>query len=166
MEARRLPGLPSHCSTWAFGPWPSDRCSPSASGPVCYPRGVSWKRRRLWCSPPTCGRACGRRDCRRCNGARPRRNPAIRHHSDRGADLRRASRRYPPGELERLTPRQRDILQLVAEGRTSKQIAQRLGLSVKTVERHRDDVMKRLEIHDIAGLVRWAIGHGLVTFEL
>jgi len=68
--------------------------------------------------------------------------------------------------LERLTPRQRDILQLVAEGRTSKQIAQRLGLSVKTVERHRDDVMKRLEIHDIAGLVRWAIGHGLVTFEL
>ena len=80
--------------------------------------------------------------------------------------MRRASRRYPPGELERLTPRQRDILQLVAEGRTSKQIAQRLGLSVKTVERHRDDVMKRLEIHDIAGLVRWAIGHGLVTFEL
>ena len=44
--------------------------------------------------------------------------------------------------------------------------AQRLSLSVKTVERHRADLMRRLEIHDIAGLVRWAIGHGLVTFEL
>jgi DNA-binding NarL/FixJ family response regulator len=68
--------------------------------------------------------------------------------------------------VERLTRRQREILQLVAEGRTSKQIAQHLGLSVKTVERHRADVMQRLEIHDLAGLVRWAVGHGLVTFEL
>jgi DNA-binding NarL/FixJ family response regulator len=70
------------------------------------------------------------------------------------------------GEEERLTLRQREILQLIAEGCTSKQIAQRLGLSVKTVERHRADVMNRLEIHDIAGLVRWAIGHGLITFEV
>jgi len=44
--------------------------------------------------------------------------------------------------------------------------AQRLSLSVKTVKRHRADLMRRLEIHDIGGLVRWAIGHGLVTFEL
>jgi DNA-binding NarL/FixJ family response regulator len=72
----------------------------------------------------------------------------------------------PPDAMERLTRRQREILQLVAEGRTSKQIAQHLGLSVKTVERHRADVMHRLDIHDIAGLVRWAVGHGLVTFEL
>jgi DNA-binding NarL/FixJ family response regulator len=71
----------------------------------------------------------------------------------------------PPSEVERLTRRQREVVQLVAEGRTSKQIAQHLGLSVKTVERHRADVMHRLEIHDIAGLVRWAVGHGLVTFE-
>ncbi|HYL54907.1 MAG TPA: response regulator transcription factor [Gemmatimonadales bacterium] len=71
-----------------------------------------------------------------------------------------------PGDVDRLTRRQREILQLVAEGRTSKQIAQHLGLSVKTVERHRADVMQRLEIHDLAGLVRWAVGHGLVTFEL
>ncbi|HVH66886.1 MAG TPA: response regulator transcription factor [Gemmatimonadales bacterium] len=71
-----------------------------------------------------------------------------------------------PGDVERLTPRQREILQLIAEGCTSKQIAQRLGLSVKTVERHRADLMNRLEIHDIAGLVRWAIGHGLVAFEI
>jgi DNA-binding NarL/FixJ family response regulator len=71
-----------------------------------------------------------------------------------------------PGDVERLTRRQREILQLVAEGRTSKQIAQHLGLSVKTIERHRADVMQRLEIHDLAGLVRWAVGHGLVTHEM
>ncbi len=71
-----------------------------------------------------------------------------------------------PAELERLTQRQREILQLVAEGCTSKQIAQRLGLSVKTVERHRVELMHRLEIHDIAGLVRWAIRHGLIAVEL
>ncbi|PYO40044.1 MAG: DNA-binding response regulator [Gemmatimonadetes bacterium] len=70
-----------------------------------------------------------------------------------------------PDAVERLTLRQREILQLIAEGSTSKQIAQRLGLSVKTVERHRADLMKRLGIHDIAGLVRWAIAHGLVPFE-
>jgi DNA-binding NarL/FixJ family response regulator len=70
-----------------------------------------------------------------------------------------------PAEIERLTPRQREILQLIAEGCTSKQIAQRLGLSVKTVERHRVELMHRLEIHDIAGLVRWAIRHGLVAVE-
>ena len=62
-----------------------------------------------------------------------------------------------------MTPRQREILQLIAEGRTSKQIAQRLNLSVKTVDRHRADLMVRLEIHDIAGLVRWAIRFGLVS---
>lgn len=82
----------------------------------------------------------------------------IPEYLTRGAEL--------PGDVERLTRRQREILQLVAEGRTSKQIAQHLGLSVKTVERHRADVMQRLEIHDLAGLVRWAVGHGLVTFEL
>jgi DNA-binding NarL/FixJ family response regulator len=70
-----------------------------------------------------------------------------------------------PAEIERLTQRQREILQLIAEGCTSKQIAQRLGLSVKTVERHRVELMHRLEIHDIAGLVRWAIRHGLVAVE-
>jgi DNA-binding NarL/FixJ family response regulator len=64
--------------------------------------------------------------------------------------------------LERLTPRQREILQLIAEGHTTKAIAQRLGLSVKTVETHRTQMMERLDIHDVASLVRYAIRMGVV----
>lgn len=64
--------------------------------------------------------------------------------------------------LEQLTPRQREILQLIAEGHTTKMIAQRLGLSVKTVETHRVQMMERLDIHEIAGLVRYAIRMGVV----
>jgi DNA-binding NarL/FixJ family response regulator len=66
------------------------------------------------------------------------------------------------GPLARLTGRQREILQLIAEGCSTKQIAQRLDLSVKTVETHRAQLMERLEIHDIPGLVRLAIRTGLV----
>jgi len=69
------------------------------------------------------------------------------------------------GPLEQLTPRQREILQLIAEGHTTQQIAHILGLSVKTVETHRSQLMDRLDIHDIAGLVRYAIRVGLVTAE-
>jgi DNA-binding NarL/FixJ family response regulator len=70
-----------------------------------------------------------------------------------------------PGEFEILTPRQREILQLVAEGRSSKEIAQELHLSVKTVEAHRGEIMERLGVHDVAGLVRWAIRAGVVSPE-
>ena len=66
---------------------------------------------------------------------------------------------------ERLTPRQREILQLIAEGSTTKEIAAKLTLSVKTVETHRTQLMERLDIHDIAGLVRYAVRIGLVTPE-
>ncbi len=62
-----------------------------------------------------------------------------------------------------LTLRQREILQLIAEGNTTKEIAAKLTLSVKTVETHRTQLMERLDIHDIAGLVRYAIRTGLVT---
>jgi DNA-binding NarL/FixJ family response regulator len=65
--------------------------------------------------------------------------------------------------LEQLTPRQREILQLIAEGRTSKEISQILGVSLKTVETHRAELMARLDIHDIAGLVRYAIRVGLIS---
>ena len=72
-------------------------------------------------------------------------------------------RRPPPDDpLERLTPRQREVLQRVAEGRSTKEIAQSLGLSVKTVEAHRAQIMERLDIHDLAGLVRFAVRTGLV----
>jgi DNA-binding NarL/FixJ family response regulator len=64
--------------------------------------------------------------------------------------------------LAALTPRQREILQLVAEGNTSKEIGQRLGLSYRTVEVHRNQLMKRLDVHDLPGLVRFAVRVGLV----
>jgi DNA-binding NarL/FixJ family response regulator len=65
--------------------------------------------------------------------------------------------------LERLTPRQREVLQLVAEGNSAKQIALKLDLSVRSVEAHRTQVMESLEIHDIASLTRYAIRVGLIT---
>ena len=65
-----------------------------------------------------------------------------------------------------LTSRQREILQLVAEGRTSRDIAQSLNLSPKTVEAHRAEIMTRLNIHDVAGLVRYAIRLGLADPEV
>ncbi len=61
-----------------------------------------------------------------------------------------------------LTPREREVVQLVAEGKTTKEIAQLLGVSVKTAETHRSRLMGKLEIHDTAGLVRYAIRRGLV----
>jgi DNA-binding NarL/FixJ family response regulator len=64
-----------------------------------------------------------------------------------------------------LTPRQREILQLVAESRSSKEVAAMLKLSVKTVEAHRSQIMERLGIHDLAGLVRYAIRVGLVSAD-
>lgn len=67
-----------------------------------------------------------------------------------------------PDPLAALTPRQREILQLVAEGHTSKDIAQRLGLSYRTIETHRNQLMKRLGVTDLTGLVRFAVRSGLV----
>lgn len=67
--------------------------------------------------------------------------------------------------FERLTLRQREVLQLVAEGNSTKQIAKKLDLSVKTVEMHRSQLMTTLDIHDIAGLVRFAIRVGLITAD-
>lgn len=68
-------------------------------------------------------------------------------------------------QLEALSPRQREVLRLIAEGRTTKQIAQTLAISVKTVETHRSQLMERLDIHDVAGLVRYAIIVGLIQVE-
>ena len=67
--------------------------------------------------------------------------------------------------LESLTPRQREILQLIAEGKSTKQMALSLNLSVKTVETHRAQLMDRLQIHNIAGLVRYAIRNDLIHLE-
>ena len=67
-----------------------------------------------------------------------------------------------PTSLELLTPRQREVLQLLAEGHTVVGIGQMLGISHKTVETHRMALMERLDIRDIAGLVRYAIRVGLI----
>jgi DNA-binding NarL/FixJ family response regulator len=64
--------------------------------------------------------------------------------------------------FDRLTPREREVLQLIAEGHTNRAIAQILRISVKTVEKHRANLMSALDVHDLAGLVRIAIDHGLV----
>jgi DNA-binding NarL/FixJ family response regulator len=70
-----------------------------------------------------------------------------------------------PEPLALLTSRQREILQLVAEGHTSKEIANVLGLSYRTVETHRNQLMKRLDIHDLPALVRFAVRIGMITGE-
>ncbi|MFO7602343.1 MAG: response regulator transcription factor [Gammaproteobacteria bacterium] len=64
-----------------------------------------------------------------------------------------------------LTPRQTEILRLIAEGKTTKQAAALLNLSIKTIETHRAQIMERLDIRDIPGLVRYAVRHGLVDLD-
>lgn len=64
-----------------------------------------------------------------------------------------------------LTPREREVLQLIAEGNTSKEIAQEIGVAVKTVETHRTSVMRKLDLHSIADLTRYAIREGLTTLS-
>jgi DNA-binding NarL/FixJ family response regulator len=69
-----------------------------------------------------------------------------------------------PGLLSNnhLTPREAEVLQLIAEGQTNKQIAAELGISAKTVEKHRQQVMNKLKIHDVAGLTRYALSKGVI----
>ncbi len=83
------------------------------------------------------------------------------------ADIESAKReaRLTSPKLEQLTFRQREVLQLVAKGQNTKQIADLLGISVKTVEAHRLQLMRRLKIDNIPGLVRFAVRTGLVSSE-
>lgn len=70
------------------------------------------------------------------------------------------------GPFQRLTPRQTEIVQLIAEGHRNADIASILGVSIKTVETHRTELMTRLGIHDVTGIVRYAIRMGLVPADL
>jgi DNA-binding NarL/FixJ family response regulator len=72
-------------------------------------------------------------------------------------------RRIGDGPDDLLTPRQREVLRMIADGLNTKDIAYRLGLSAKTVETHRAEIMERLQIRDVAGLTRYAIRKGLVS---
>lgn len=76
--------------------------------------------------------------------------------------LRRAQRQEGEAEYELLSPREREVLQLVAEGRLNKQIAVLLGIAERTVEAHRASIMRKLGLTDPAGLVRYAVGKGIV----
>jgi DNA-binding NarL/FixJ family response regulator len=73
---------------------------------------------------------------------------------------------YRKSPIERLTGRQREILQLIVEGLNTKRIAAILAVSPKTVEYHRMKLMKRLNIHDIPGLVRFALQVGLISYQI
>ncbi len=66
-------------------------------------------------------------------------------------------------ENKALTSRQREVLQLAAEGHSTKEIARRLDLSVKTVDTHRSQLMRQLDIHEVAGLVRHAMRMGYIS---
>jgi DNA-binding CsgD family transcriptional regulator len=61
-----------------------------------------------------------------------------------------------------LTPRERQVLQLISEGHTTKEVANVLGISVKTADTHRTSIMRKLDVHETAGLVRYAVRSGLI----
>ena len=79
------------------------------------------------------------------------------------ADPGDASRRSPPRPPSKLTPRQREVLQLVAEGKSVKEIANLLDVSVKTIEFHKTRIMDQLSMHSTAELTKYAIAHGLAS---
>jgi DNA-binding NarL/FixJ family response regulator len=68
-----------------------------------------------------------------------------------------------PASEQPLTPRERDVLRGIANGRTNKEVASLLGISHRTVETHRENIMRKLTIHSVAGLTRYAIDHGLTA---
>jgi len=77
---------------------------------------------------------------------------------------------HPPGRndadpFEQLSPREREVLQLIAEGHTNNGIADVMQVSAKTVEKHRTSLMTKLDVHDVAGLIRVAIKHKLVFVD-
>jgi DNA-binding NarL/FixJ family response regulator len=74
----------------------------------------------------------------------------------------RPSKRAKEMQGEQLTSRQREIVQLLAEGKTSKEVSALLNLSVKTVETHRANIMKRLSCHSVSDLVRYAVRNNIV----
>jgi RNA polymerase sigma factor (sigma-70 family) len=67
--------------------------------------------------------------------------------------------------LETLSQREREILKLVAEGKTSQEIAERLSISPKTVDTYRSRLMQKMGVKNLAGLIKFAIRHGLISLE-
>ncbi len=90
-------------------------------------------------------------------------SPAVSHVAVDA--LRQGKRPDDGGLLERLSPRERQVLQLVAEGRSNGEIARTLGVSKKTVEKHRASLVGKLGVRDLAGLIRLALKEGLIFLE-
>lgn len=87
--------------------------------------------------------------------------PASRVVAD---EFQRGTQRRPP-EPPLLSDRERQVLVLIAEGLSNKEVADRLGIGVRTAETHRERLMRKLNIHTVAGLTRFAIAHGMVPLE-
>lgn len=81
----------------------------------------------------------------------------------RGHGAKPSARSHPPTKMPRLTVRESEVLQRIVEGKANKETARELGISVKTVEKHRQSLMTKLDIHDVAGLTHYAISRGVVV---
>lgn len=93
-------------------------------------------------------------------------SPAIskRFNPHANLNLKRSGMTKP--DAKRLTPREMEVLQLIAEGNANKMTADILKISIKTVEKHRQSLMEKLDIHDTAGLTRHAIAHGVIESSI
>ena len=89
-------------------------------------------------------------------------SPTIARRVTAGRDRARSRDGLPKTKGAGLTSRESEVLQLVAEGHANKQVAATLGISIKTVEKHRQHVMDKLNIHETAGLTRYAIAQGII----
>ncbi|WP_416423415.1 response regulator transcription factor [Pseudomonas sp. App30] len=92
-------------------------------------------------------------------------SPAIAHTVINQALIRAQSSRPEQADNHNLTPRQLEILRLIVRGKSTREIATGLGLSVKTVETHRSQIMKRLQIFDVAGLVLFAVRERIISLD-
>lgn len=99
-----------------------------------------------------------------CSGERYL-SPAIAHTVINQALLRAQSSRQTLNDRHNLTARQLEILRLIVRGKSTREIANGLGLSIKTVETHRSQIMKRLQIYDVAGLVLFAVREGIISLD-
>jgi len=92
-------------------------------------------------------------------------SPAIAHTVINQALMRAQHGKQPNVDRHNLTARQLEILRLIARGKSTREIATGLGLSIKTVETHRSQIMKRLQIHDVAGLVLFAVREKIIRLD-
>ena len=92
-------------------------------------------------------------------------SPAIAHTVITQALTRNQKHQPEPADSHNLTARQLEILRLIVRGKSTREIANGLGLSVKTVETHRSQIMKRLQIYDVAGLVLFAVREQIISLD-